>query len=285
MTSINEFESVFKSAAKPVFHLDSVSIKNVSIVIDTDVESVNPYLDLVESFLQVLNTAGHSITITRVAGGEFSDEKQLVELIESQNADLICTYRNLHSGPNHYPFSLGEYVDVLTQATPTPILLVPRPEEAADELMINSDRVMVMTDHLSGDSQIVTFGAMFTQPHGELILAHVEDLQTFERYMDVISKIPSIDTDVARDEIMVQLLKEPSDYVISCEKVLREAELPITVKPVVTAGHHLFDYKQLIKEHQIDLLVLHTKDEDQLAMHGLAYPVSVELRHVPLLLI
>ena len=45
------------------------------------------------------------------------------------------------------------------------------------------------------------------------------------------------------------------------------------------------DYKKLIEQHEVDLLLLHTKDEDQLAMHGLAYPVTVELRDIPLLLI
>ena len=50
-------------------------------------------------------------------------------------------------------------------------------------------------------------------------------------------------------------------------------------------GHHLADYKRLITEHNIDLLVLNTKDEDQLAMHGLAYPLVIELRSTPLLLL
>ena len=44
-------------------------------------------------------------------------------------------------------------------------------------------------------------------------------------------------------------------------------------------------YQRLIEEHKVDLLVFHTKDEDQLAMHGLAYPLAVELRHIPLLMI
>jgi hypothetical protein len=30
---------------------------------------------------------------------------------------------------------------------------------------------------------------------------------------------------------------------------------------------------------------MHTRDQDQLAMHGLAYPLAVELRHIPLLLV
>jgi hypothetical protein len=40
-----------------------------------------------------------------------------------------------------------------------------------------------------------------------------------------------------------------------------------------------------VDEHHVDLLVLNTKDEDQLAIHGLAYPLAVELRNTPLLLL
>ena len=45
------------------------------------------------------------------------------------------------------------------------------------------------------------------------------------------------------------------------------------------------DYRRLIAERNVKLLVMNTKDEDQLAMHGLAYPLSVELRDTPLLLL
>ena len=40
-----------------------------------------------------------------------------------------------------------------------------------------------------------------------------------------------------------------------------------------------------LKAHAIDLLVLNTKDEDHSAMHGLAYPLAVELRNIPLLML
>jgi hypothetical protein len=50
-------------------------------------------------------------------------------------------------------------------------------------------------------------------------------------------------------------------------------------------GRRLAEYQRLIEEHKIDLLVLNTMDEDQLAMHGLAYPLAVELRQIPLLML
>jgi len=50
-------------------------------------------------------------------------------------------------------------------------------------------------------------------------------------------------------------------------------------------GHRLQDYKRLVTEHDVDLLVMNTKDHEQLAMHGVAYPLTVELRDTPLLLL
>ena len=50
-------------------------------------------------------------------------------------------------------------------------------------------------------------------------------------------------------------------------------------------GHHLADYKKLVAEHDVDLLVFNTKDEDQLAMHGIAYSLAVELRDTPILMV
>ena len=50
-------------------------------------------------------------------------------------------------------------------------------------------------------------------------------------------------------------------------------------------GCQLSDYRELVDENEIDLLVMYTKDEDQMAMHGVAYPLAVELRETPLLML
>ena len=68
---------------------------------------------------------------------------------------------------------------------------------------------------------------------------------------------------------------------MSASRWARERAEPIALS--VDLWPH--DYKRLIDEHRVDLLVMNTKDEDQLAMHGLSYPLTVELRDTPLLLI
>ena len=288
MTQLDEFESRFKSAAKPVFHFEPVTIKNIMIVIDQSGDHSRDYVEKIEKFLTVLNSGENAIETTLVTGDKFSSVDSLLELVNEAQPDLICTYRNLHTPATEFPYSLGVYVDVLTQATTIPILLLPHPKSLkdGDNVLRNSDRVMVVTDHLAGDARIVTYAALFTQPEGEMTLAHVEDQNVYKRFVDIVSKIPSIDTDSARETIKQQLLKEPQDYIESCRTGLAvETELSITVSASITMGDHLSDYRSIIDNSEIDLLVLNTKDDDQLAMHGLAYPLSIEFRDLPLLLI
>ena len=144
---------------------------------------------------------------------------------------------------------------------------------------------MAITDHLTGDDRLVNMAAHFTSRGGRLFLTHVEDQALFARYIDAISKIPEIDTDIAREKVMARLLKGPADFIASCREVLAQRNLDIEVHDIVALGHRLREYEALIKDHGVDLLVFHTKDDDQLAMHGLAYPLAVELRHIPLLMI
>ncbi len=287
MTHIDEFESLFKSADKPVFHVDNISIQKILIVIDENVGESEGYVERVKKFLLVLSSDENRLQFATVTGEQFASVNQLLNHIDDFKPDLICTYRNLHISAVDYPYSLGVYVDVLTQVTHVPVLLLPRPDmmDGKDHVLEDTDRVMAVTDHLAGDSRLVTYAALFTQPNGELTLAHVEDEQTYQRYISVIGKLPAIDTDVAREQIMAQLLKEPTDYIESCKVGIQELGRPITVKSTISVGHYLSDYRSLIMDRETDLLVLNTKDEDQMAMHGLAYPLSVEIREIPLLLV
>ena len=109
--------------------------------------------------------------------------------------------------------------------------------------------------------------------------------EALQRTVEAIAKIPTIDTDTVKAALPRQLLKDPLDYAKSCQDVLQKAHMDITIEYSVTLGHRLKDHLQLIEEHQVDLLVLNTKDDDQLAMHGLAYPLAVELRKTPLLML
>jgi len=286
MTNIDQFESVFRAAVRTLFEPTTIEIGSVMVVCDGDGAAAESFVARVRSFLNVLDEA-ENLRWQSVTGSGFTTLRELLERIEAERPGLICTHRHLHSDSWRWPYTLGEYVDVLTQATTTPVLVVPHPERPEFQRLAarRPKSVMAMTNHLTGDSRLVNFAAHFTESGGTLSLSHVEDDATFERYMEAISKIATIDTDAARKEIRARLLKDPRDYIKSCREGLEKSAPTLSVEAVVTFGHHIQEYRQLIDEHEVDLLVMNTKDEGQLAMHGLAYPLAIGLRTIPLLML
>ena len=283
MTNIDQFESIFKKADKPQFQLEDVDLDEIMVVTDDDHAQTDKFTDKVIDFLDT-TLLEKEIKWHKVSGNEHTSVNDLLDIVGKVKPDLICTYRNLHAPASDFPYSLGVYIDVLSQVTEMPVLVLPSPNRAA-EIPNTTDCVMAIADHLTGDHHLVSYAARLTTKNGSLFLTHVEDEVQFERFMSVIGKIPSIETAEARDAIHAQLLAEPHDYIASCASVLKEAELPINVKEIVAVGHSLRDYQRLIEEHDVDLLVVNTKQEDQLAMHGLAYPLCVELRDTPILML
>ena len=286
MTQIDQFESVFKAADKPQFLYEPIEFTNVLVITDLNDEAAANHCQQLEQLLTGLNDTV-APTYQMITGNEFSTVASLIQQVEDAKPDLICMYRNLHSPASDFPYSLGIYVDVMAQATPIPVLILPHPDSSqpTGEQTDAIERVMAITNHLAGDHQLVNYAAALTPASGCLYLSHVEDKGTFERYATTIGKIPEIETEKAQEQILNQLLKEPREFVHSCREAFSITQLMLKIEEVVVLGHRMNDYQRLIEEHGIDLLVMNTKDEDQLAMHGLAYPLAVELRHLPLLLV
>lgn len=284
MTTIDQFESVFKAAAKATFTAEEVIVASVLVVTDLEAYEARLFADRVEVFLSVLERSGVRWEV--VAAEDYHSVGGLLELVERHRPDLVVGYRCLHSEAWRWPYTLGSELEVLTQVTTTPVLVMPHPRAAEGDLPTGrAGTVMALTDHLAGDDRLVNTAARFVADDGRLLLCHVEDGAVFERYMDVISKIAAIDTDTAREEILAQLLKEPGDYVRSCRQGLARSRPSLTVDELVVVGRQLREIQRLVEANGIDLVVLNTKDHDQLAMHGLAYPLAVELRSVPLLML
>jgi nucleotide-binding universal stress UspA family protein len=285
MTTIDQFESVFLSADKAVFAYTPVTLGNVLLVSDLDEAPARALIDRCRHFLAAIDQP--ETRWDQLGGSDFSNVKELLDAVEDRNPDLIVTYRHLHSSAWHWPYSLGEYLDVLTQATSVPVLVLPHPEagHASSHALNNTDQVLAVTGHLTGDDRIVNTALAFTSAGGTCRLTHVENSLDFERYMAAISKIPAIDSETARETLEAQLLKEPSDYIASCRRAIEAAGLTVTIADLVVMGRRLTEYRRLVEAHEVDLLVMHTKDEDQMAMHGMAYPLAIELRQIPLLML
>ena len=284
MTKVDQFESVFKSAAKTICAFEKIEIARILVLTDKDVDGAAAFADRSRALLRVL-ASDSGITWRTVEGDAFFDVGSLLELVDEVQPDLICTYRHLHSDGWKWPFSLGAYLDILLQQTPIPVVVLPHPDQAGETREPGTLSVMAVTDHLPGDDRLFSMSACLTEPEGTLHLVHVEDEGAFQRFMDIISKISSIDTDQARDEIRNRMMKEPRDYVTGCRAVMVENGFRCQVEETITMGRQLSTFKNLLAQHAVDLLVMNTKDHDQLAMHGLAYPLAVELRETPLLML
>ena len=286
MSTLDRFESVFNAAAREVFAQQPVEIGRVLLVHDSAEALQDDFLYLAKGFLSVLEARDKPEWELFGGDAPFS-VREVLNAVEQARPDLVVTYRHLHSAVGEWPHSLGEHVDVLTQATSTPVLVLPHPgrKDLPGHALKNTDRVMAVTDHLAGDHRLVSHAAHFTQDGGTLYLAHVEDDTVFERYIAAIGKIPDLDTDIAREEIRARLVEDPTEYIESCRTGLARGNQHLTVESRVKLGHQLADYRGLVEENEIDLLVMYTKDDEQLAMHGIAYPLAVELRTTPLLML
>ena len=285
MPNLDQFESEFRAATRTPYEYAPISLNRGLLI--TDQSTPDPALQATLARFLGVGRDGKPIDLEHISIDVTCNVRELLNIVAEKKVELLVTYRNLHSDAWSWPHSLGDAVDVLTQITDIPVLLIPNPKEDVSYTaqMQNTDVVMAITDHLAGDHHLVNYAVALTQPGGKLILSHVEDDQAVQRTVDAISKIPSIDTDIVAEHLPKQLLKDPLDYAESCQGVLQKAEVDITVEHSVTLGHLLKDHLQQIEKHQVDLLVLNTKDEDQLAMHGLAYPLAVELRKTPLLML
>lgn len=285
MTNLDQFESEFRAATRTPFQYTPIGLSRGLLI--TDLPEVDPQLAATLARFLGVGRDGLPIALEHVSIDATCNVRELLGIVEAKQAQLLVTYRNLHSDAWSWPHSLGDAVDVLTQITDIPVLLIPNPKEDSDyaDKLQNTDVVMAITDHLAGDHRLVNYAVALTEPGGKLVLAHVEDSQILQRTIDAISKIPSIDTESVAVELPRQLLKDPRDYIESCQQVLAKAEVDISIEACVSLGHRMREYLQLVEQYQVDLLVLNTKDDDQLAMHGLAYPLAVELRSTPLLML
>ncbi|MHC4909489.1 MAG: hypothetical protein ACYTF9_07205 [Planctomycetota bacterium] len=284
MSTVDQFESVFRSADKPRFEWERPSMQTVLLLSDKSETDHVAWSRAVLDFLGPAGGAGERRAID-VTGASIDGVASLLETVERYEPDLICTYRHLHSEGWQWPFTLGDHVEVLTQATSIPVLVLPHPTVNDGALPEAPRTVMALTDHLAGDHRLVRHAAAVTAHGGTLWLTHVEDDAIFERYLDTISRIEAIDTDVARQTIADKLMTGARDYIATCRTGLAEAGLDIEVEEEVTMGHRLHTYIDLIEKHAVDLLVFNTKVDDQLAMHGMAYPLAVQVRNVPMLML
>ncbi len=280
---IDEFESIFRRSEKVKYENQDLEIKSVLLISDQNEPSVSNLKDQAQKFLPSINSNTEWNT---VRGDQFSNVGDLLRLLQEHSPDLVITYRHLQEESLIPQHSLGVYVDVLTQVIQIPILLLPgtaQKPKSLDEM--SCQRVMIVTDHIRGDNNLINYGVKLCSNQGTVWLCHIEDDLIFQRYLNAISRIPEIETHQAEELIQNRLLDDASEFIDSCIKDLSTRRPDLTYQSSVGLGHHLKIYRDLVNQQNINLLIFNTKDEDQLAMHGLGYSMSIEFTDRPLLLL
>jgi len=284
---IDQFESVFKSADKPIFQLREIEFARILVVTDHSREESGRIVEQARAFLKLIDRPfgndGRTPEWGLLTKEDFSSVDDCRHRIDEHQPDLVVAWRNLFDPVGASVYSLGVFVDELTQYLRPPVLLLPDPKLNVPSAEIET--VMVVTNHLTGEDRLVNKGVRFTPPNGRLILSHLEDETIFDRYMNVIERIPEINSEVAREAIRRQLLKEPCDYISSCIEAIQSAGLSFEVDSMVEFGHGAADFKRIAEANSVDLMIFFTKDESQIAMHGMAYSLAVEIRNISLLML
>jgi len=286
MLKVDEFESLFLSSIKETYRHETLSFRSVLLVTDLKSAAADQLLLEVKKFCHNI-IKENAVDWHILVGSDFSSAESLLNSVNNVNVDLIITYRNLHSKTWRHPFSLGEQLDVLLQKTDTPVLVIPHPDAdfSREDALDKCGPVLVATDHIVNDHRLIQYGLAFAEENGQILLSHVEEQAYFDRVIDAIAKIPTIETEEVRTKLAQQLLKEPLEYIESVKTELESLDKNFVITPIVKFGHYIKDYLKLIDQNNIGLLVINTKDGEQMAMHGLAYPLAIEIRQIPILML
>lgn len=275
---------MFKSADKPAMVHDDIVVKKVIVIGDETVGDIDAHLNTVRQYLDILNRdqpAWQALAVTTT-----SAISSLRDVIRGVAPDLIVAHRDLGETARRTERSLGVILDELLWDSPTPVFVLPDNESGRAYVPPNAPhKVMVATDHLTGDNALVDYGARFTPDDGTLLIAQIEDDAIFERYMSEIERIPEIESSVARDRIRERLLETPRSYIASCIRELRDAGITIHIEEVVRFGHRVRDYERLVSDHNVELLCLHANWDDAPARLGMAYMIGTRCRRIPLLFV
>ena len=110
MSTVDQFESVFKAAAKTVYVHEKPSLEKVLLVTDMENAEATLYLQVVRTFLEKI-LPETEVDWVLVSQNDFDNVKDLLDRVEEHRPDLVVTYRNLKSDAWRWPYSLGEHLE------------------------------------------------------------------------------------------------------------------------------------------------------------------------------
>ena len=278
MLKLDHFASLFRAANKEQIVIPDVSIERILLVTDMDKEKSLQLWERWKGFFH------ESVKMSLLDAPISQSLPSLIEAMQGADCDLVVTYRCLHSDAWQYPYAIGSYVEVLTQIMPFPVLLMPHPIQFTN-VYTEPKRLLLFSAELTKEAELLGFATAFASSKDvSLLMAQMDDQATYDRIFDIISKIPQIDTDDAQHYIKERRSNEMNDWVLRCTEHLEAKEIGLQLSHIDILEPNMNKCASLIEEHHADLLIINTKDEEQLAIHGLAYPIMVQFRNIPLLL-
>ncbi len=281
MLDLDQVESQFRAAVKQLPQFERPEVANVLVITDLEAEEAESFGKRCRTFVSELSDAKWSVLNNQ----QHHSIKEMLNSVEHHAPSMVVSYRHLFEDED-LPYSLGSYIDTLTQSVETPVLLVPNPRHK--EFVPEPDQkkhFLVLTDHITQDHSLVNWSLRFLENGGQLDLAHVEDDLVFNRYIDAISKIPGLDTELAKKAIDEKLLSQADHYMEDVRKGVSDRYPKVSVGKHIRRGHTVKDLMDIIGETQPDVVVMNTKDDSQQAMHGASYSLSIELNNQALLLL
>lgn len=276
MLKIDHFASLFRAADKKKISIPTIDVSRVLLVTDVDTEkSMNVWEDW-QSFFS------RDVDVDVLDGDKSKDLASIVQKVEESQCDLILSYRCLHTENWRYPYAIGSYIEVLTQLTSIPLLLLPHIEEEAIKYEPPSS-VVLISDDLTQEEELLGYACAFCHKEGTITLVDLEHTAYLERILSIVGKIPQIDTDMAQEKIQEQLLKESLEWVQRSQDII-SLRSSLTLHHTQISQSRMSDCIDIVEQSGAQMLVLNTKDADQLAIHGQIYPFMVQFRNIPLLL-
>lgn len=284
MRSLGEFESLFKRALREKYQYKNLDISRIMLITDLEGGLLDDFENKVKGFLTV-SLGNRNFEMSRLGRNDFSSWASLEDHLDRFKPDFIVSYRLLRVSDVRINTSLGVYIDTLSQKTNYPILVMPNPHLVTYEPPLdNAGYVVVATEHLYRDHDLVDTAVGFTPDQGKLLLVHIEDDDTFKYYVNAIERIPSINSDKAVESLKEQLESAPRHYMESVAEELQIRKPGVLVEMETGFGHLINHYTELVKGKDVRILVFQTKDDTQLAMHSLGYSLAIQFSEIPVLL-
>ena len=264
--NLDVFESMFNRSVKHHYEFESVKLNSLMIIADSD-------------HLNSLDDFGSKYCENRMKY-EYDSEFKWSDLLDSvieARPDLLLMQRQLgiHSGME---FSLGPILVSLSQKLDIPVLVLPN--EFKDLEIRN---VLAGFDHQIDNSHLVNHSLILKKDMERLLLVHIEEESVFNYYMDAIAKIPGINTDYARTNIEETILNLAGDFFENVKDNLGQDN--IKVHEYCKLGDVVKEYKEIISQHSIDLMVFEAQDDSKLAMHSLGQSLAIQFPQLATLLV